>query len=162
MFVLTLQIYCYSKQEELLKLKQRFCKIFLNSVSPFENNNSPEGKLTKTDSEEDNKFWENKSLIFGAGQSLIVILFCMSFSIPLAIVRSISRSDLNAINAGNGRTWVYISKITFPTSYQFLFPLFVIVGNAKMITSLKRDFKESSLWIKLTSIGNKFRIWNRS
>lgn len=60
----------------------------------------------------------------------------------MVVLRRISREDLDYINFGSGRAWVYVSKIAIPLSYQFLFPLFIIASNRRMRTSLARDFKE--------------------
>ena len=159
MIILTMQTVFYSKLEKIQKLKNKFrnCCSFSGAIITGNetNPNLPNVKML-----------ESKDLIFGAGQSLIIVLISIAFFVPVAIVRRIARddyegvngvNDFKGINSKNGKFWFYVSRVTLPTCYQFVFPLFLIANNSRMRKSLWRDLKESSVWIKTANLINKFR-----
>ena len=139
--LLGLQIFIYSNMDKLRRFKEKW---FKKDLAPTSFTMPANGDTAGQRNNE--KFFEGKNLILGAGSTLIVTGISVAFFVPIAVVRYIARNNLDNINIGNGRTWVYISKVTVPTCYQLVFPLFVILNNAKMRKSLLRDFKESSVW----------------
>ena len=138
----SLNIFFYTNMGKLPKLKNKWLSMFSNNVTSTQVTAPPEDEKA-TDTE---KIKKSKSLILGAGQTLIVTGITFALFVPLAAVRYISRHNLEAINSGNGRAWVYISRVAFPTIYQLVFPLFIILKNVKMRQSLFRNFKESFFW----------------
>ncbi len=64
------------------------------------------------------------------------------------------------INNGSGTFWVYVSKVTMPMCYQMFFPLFLILNNAKMRSSLFRDVKETSIWMKISLLSKHWNLFS--
>ena len=162
--IVTLHIIIYSRGEQLSALKQKLTRVFrtetVSPIPPGDEANVGQAKEGK-EAKEESKFWGDKSMIVSAGQTLILVSIGLAFTVPIAIVRRISREDLDAINNGAGRMWIYISKISAPFSYQFLYPVFIILGNAKMRSSLARVIRESEFVAHLALFVNnlKIRLW---
>ena len=150
--LLGLQIFLYSKIDKILRFKNKWGLTFFNNEITTLVTVPP--NVAKNVNTDNNKFLEHKSLIFGAGQTLIVTGISLAFFVPIAVVRHIARNNLDSINTRNGRMWVYISKVTLPTCYQLVFPLFIILNNPKMRKSLLRDFKETLFWKNMLSLYN--------
>ena len=137
--------------DKLSKLKNKWFNRFSNHVTTTQVVAPPPDEEKGTDKE---KVIKSKSLILGAGQTLIVTGISFALFVPLAAVRYISRHNLEAINTGNGRAWVYISRVAFPTIYQLVFPLFIILKNVKMRQSLFRNFKDTFFWKIMLNFSN--------
>jgi hypothetical protein len=54
-----------------------------------------------------------------------------------------AREDEKNLNSDLGRVWILITQLTIPLYYLNIFPAWIILGNPRMLNSLKRDFKES-------------------
>ena len=153
--LLGLQIFLYSKRDKLLRFKNKWSKLFVNNelIQPTVTVAVP-SDVNENVGTKNKRFLEHKSLIFGAGQTLVVTGISVAFFLPIAVVRHMARKNLESINSGNGRVWIYIGKVTVPTCYQLVFPLFVILNNDKMRKSLLRDFKENMGWKNILSFSN--------
>ncbi len=148
MIALMLPIVIYSKLEKIPKWKNKFrncCCVFF-----YSKNNGNETAAN-------DPIFESKNLIFGTGQTLVIILISIAFFVPIAIVRRIAREDLKEINTKNGKLWIYIGRVTVPTCYQLVFPLFLMINNSKMRRSLWRDLKESTIWMKISNLFSKLK-----
>jgi len=157
MIIVTVQILLYTYKAELIKVKQELvqvCKANVVAPAPIENDANVNLALERRETKSEIKFMEKKSMIVSNGQTLILICMGFTFTVPMMVVRKISREQLGTINFGTGKAWVYINRIAVPTSYQLLFPLLIIVSNVKMRKCLLRCIKEFGLyerWMLVTS-----------
>ena len=161
LIIVTLQILTYSNWDKLIVIKQKLGGIIkAGPVLPpaADNDNTMSTKYANDERKDEGKFWERKTKIIGTGQSLILIGIGFTFLVPMAVVRRMSREHIEAINNGIGRFWIYVSKISIPLSYQLLFPLFIIAGNANMRASLIRGIRESELAGQLTHLSNQVKV----
>lgn len=160
MIIVTVHILLYTYKTELIKLKQEMVKVCkARAVVPTTGENAinvnPASERRETKSEI--MFLEKKSMIVSNGQTLILICMGFAFTVPMMIVRKISREQLGTINYGAGKAWVYMNRIAVPTSYQFLFPLLIIISNVKMRSCLLRGIKELGLHDKWKQFKGRIR-----
>ena len=162
--VVTVQILLYTYKAELITFKQNLigsCKAGAVAPTVTENDVFMTPRLSKEEVKVETKFLEKKSMIVTNSQALILICMGIAFTVPMSVVRKLSREHLDTINYGSGKAWVYLNRIAVPTSYQFLFPLFIIASNAKMRTFIIRGIRELELsdqWQGLkTKIRNTYR-----
>jgi hypothetical protein len=87
-------------------------------------------------------FEESKNLIIGAGGNLILILLAIVLIYPSHKSKMIASNNMEAINFGDGRLWIYISRISVPLLAYCLLPMVVITNNAQMRATLKRELME--------------------
>ena len=105
---LGIQIFIYSKMEELKTWKNKFkTRFFGAGVAPESGFKDGVKQLGKDSDQFKEKFSENKNLILGGGQTLLVICISIAFLAPQAAVRRIARNDL-----------VFFSTTTFWTNYR--------------------------------------------
>ena len=104
--------------------------------------NNPKGIVTAITSwRHSEKFDETKSTILGATQSFVLISLSLLSIIPLTIVRSIAKKNIDDINHGYLRNLVYASKMLMPTFTFLLFPIIMISFNQRIKKSLIKEVK---------------------
>jgi hypothetical protein len=132
----------YSKKKKIIRWKRRLRNlIWPNNVSPT---------ISDEPTSLSEKFTEKKSMIFGAGQMVLVIFLGMLFVFPITFARASARNSYEEINR-SGRVWIYLSKVSMPSFYYLVFPCFIILSNNQLRESLLRNFQESWLWMKVLS-----------
>ena len=84
----------------------------------------------------------------------IILIVCIAWIciIPHLIARAFAHFNANNVNSGPGRVSVYVSQISLVFFFFNFFPAVIIVSNPKMMKSLTRDFKESSIGGKIWSL----------
>jgi hypothetical protein len=88
------------------------------------------------------RFEESRNYIVGAGGNLILIVLATVLIFPSHKSKLIASNNMEAINFGNGRLWIYISRISVPLLAYCLLPMVVITNNAQMRATLKRELME--------------------
>ena len=160
----TLHTFLYTHKAELITMKQEVLKVLqakLVTPAPIVFDGNPSLGVPAHETKAERKFWEKKSTIVSAGPILILICMGFAFLVPMGIVRRITRDDINAINTWTGRVWIYISRVAVPMSHQFMFPLFILVSNSKMRSSLMRDIKELELFVSLVELKTRLMSYFR-
>jgi len=100
------------------------------------------GPATQVPMTTHSRFEESKNFIVGAGGTLVVIALGIVLIFPSHKSKSIASDNMDAINFGEGRLWIYISRISVSLLCYCLLPMVIIANNAKMRATLKREFLE--------------------
>ena len=96
---------------------------------------------------------QSKLFDLEAGQILASIIIGTICLYPSVMVKRIVNENENNLNSGAGRVWVYISQICLVFFFFNVFPAQIILSNPRMMKSILREFKGST-------VGRK--IWNNS
>jgi hypothetical protein len=104
--------------------------------------NNINGPLSHVPLTTNSRFEESRNFIVGAGGNLILIVLAIVLLFPSHKSKMIASYSMEAINFGNGRLWIYISRISVPLLAYCLFPMIIIANNSKMRASLKREVME--------------------
>ena len=94
---------------------------------------------------------EKQSKIFDleAGQIITIIVIAAICFFPLLKVVTVSNENENYINSGVGKMWVYVSHICLVFLFYNIFPAQIILNNPRMMKSILREFKDSTLGRKI-------------
>ena len=96
---------------------------------------------------------QSKLFDLEAGQIIASIVIGTICLYPSVMVKRIVNENENNLNSGAGRVWVYISQICLVFFFFNVFPAQIILSNPRMMKSILREFKGST-------VGRK--IWNNS
>lgn len=91
------------------------------------------------------KFEETKSNILGTSQTVSMIIIAVIGVLPVSVVKTQMKKNVEAINFGTLRTLTYVGKMSMPLFYFFFFPLLMLVFNGKVRKSIFREFKASKM-----------------
>ena len=89
------------------------------------------------------------------GNIISIICIALVCSLPHLFARAFAHANENNVNSGPGRVSVYVSQISLVFFFFNFFPAVIIVSNPKMMTSLTRYFKDSSIGGKIWSFFKK-------
>ena len=118
-----------------------FCRSLFYPGSPVNN------QLLNQNNQEQSKLFD-----LNAGQIIRIIVVALFCSFPAIVMRVFAHRSENNVNSGLGRVWVYINQISFAFLFINVFPAQIILSNSKMLKSLRRDFKESTIGEKIWSV----------
>jgi hypothetical protein len=114
------------------------CIVLPRSSNNIANNNSRRLVPLSINS----RFEETKNVIIGAGGTLVGVFVAIVLIFPTLKSKSIANKNMEDINFGYGRLWIYISRISIPIVAYCLFPTVIIANNAKMRATLKRQLTD--------------------
>jgi len=130
---LTGRVWLFSKKDEIVKLWNSL--ITRKPVAPqvviFDNMTSGQN----------NSIQKTKTIIGETG-SLVAVILTMILLVPSVISKSYATDDINSLNHGYGRTWMYISKMSMPILFDCVLPLVLIVGSPKMRKSIWKGIQQ--------------------
>ncbi len=98
-----------------------------------------ERSLPQNGLERNNKFEENKTVLFGNGIALFTVIFTFLLLSPHAAVKDLMKKDPEKPNHGIGKFMVYLSLITMPLVSYYLLPVVILLTNGKMRNCIIRE-----------------------
>ena len=84
-----------------------------------------------------------------AGQIISIIILAAICLYPFLMVVKIANDNENNLNSGVGKILVYVSQISLVILIYNIFPAQIILNNPRMLRTILREFKDSTLGRKI-------------
>jgi len=148
MVFVTLRIWLYSQKDKFSNLMNRFrnwnITLLMDTLSNSQTCQNSGSNIVQT----------TMSSLIGSAGSLAAVMTLILLMLPARMARDIFIHNVEDINHGNGRTWIYISRISRLLYYYCLLPTVLICSNTNMRLSVWDNIKKNCLipWSKLRTV----------
>jgi len=137
---LTGRVWLFSKRDVIVEFYNKLTRRSITTtkiiiLAPTEN--VDDGSV----SDRYNFVQKTKTNIIGATGSLVTVILILLLLMPSIIAKSYARDNINSINYGPGRMWMYLSKICIPILLDAILPFVLILGSPKMRKSIWRELQ---------------------
>jgi hypothetical protein len=127
----TIAIWAYAKRPSFNK--QSLVCLKSTHIAAFERS------LPQNGLERNNKYEENKTVLFGNGIALFTVICTFLMLSPHAAVKDLMKKEPEKLNHGIGKFMVYLSRITMLLVSYSLLPVVIFLTNGQMRNCIIRE-----------------------